>query len=63
MQRALTIHRLSENAKFLAEAIAIRIVFGRSMSAGMKRLYEDAIVLAADDASAVIGAAEAADAE
>ena len=63
MQRALTIHRLSEDAKFLAEAIAIRAVFGRSMSAGMKRLYEDAIVLAADDASAVIGAAEAVDAE
>ena len=63
MQRALTIHRLSEDAKFLAEAIAIRAVFGRSMSAGMKRLYEDAIVLATDDAAAVVEAAEAADAE
>jgi hypothetical protein len=63
MQRALTIHRLSEGAKFIAEAIAIRVVFGNSMSAGMKRLYEDAIVLAADDAAAVVDAAEAADAE
>ena len=34
MQRALTIYRLSEDAKFLAEAIAIRVVFRRSMSAG-----------------------------
>ena len=63
MQRALTIYRLGEGAHFIAEAIAIRTVFGGVMSAGQKRLYEDAIMLAADDAALVIDAAEAADKE
>ena len=63
MQRAVTIYRLGESAQFIAEAICTRVVFGRTMSAGQKRLYEDAIVLAAEDAALVIEAAEAADAE